>query len=77
MASRFGESARVSAIRTFPSADIRGYTRFTAGHGDEAASRLATRFAAVAHEGDEARAASRSSCLATVLAAHRCSLRPR
>jgi class 3 adenylate cyclase/energy-coupling factor transporter ATP-binding protein EcfA2 len=42
------------AIRTFLIADVRGYTRFTAQHGDEAASRLASRFAEVAGEGIEA-----------------------
>jgi len=42
---------RSAAIRTFLIADIRGYTRFTAEHGDEAASRLAARFAEVAGEG--------------------------
>jgi class 3 adenylate cyclase len=45
---------RTAAIRTFLIADVRGYTRFTAQHGDEAASRLATRFAEVAGEGIEA-----------------------
>jgi class 3 adenylate cyclase len=47
-------SARGAAIRTFLIADIRGYTRFTAEHGDEAASRLTGRFAQVAAEGIEA-----------------------
>ena len=54
MASLPGGPARAAAIRTFLIADIRGYTRFTAQHGDEAASRLATRFADVATEGVEA-----------------------
>ena len=54
MASPRGGPARGSAIRTFLIADVRGYTRFTAQHGDEAASRLATRFAEVAAEGVEA-----------------------
>src|SRR5207248_155961 len=35
---------------TFLFADVRGYTRFTAEHGDEAAARLAARFAAIARE---------------------------
>ena len=35
-------------IRTFLIADVRGYTRFTLEHGDEAAARLASRFAAIA-----------------------------
>ena len=54
MASLPGGQARGAAIRTFLIADIRGYTRFTAAHGDEAASRLASRFAEVALEGVEA-----------------------
>jgi class 3 adenylate cyclase len=32
-------------IRTFLIADVRGYTRYTQGHGDEAAARLASAFA--------------------------------
>jgi DNA-binding NarL/FixJ family response regulator/class 3 adenylate cyclase len=36
---------RPGGIRTFLIADIRGYTRFTAEHGDEAAASLAARFA--------------------------------
>jgi class 3 adenylate cyclase/tetratricopeptide (TPR) repeat protein len=35
-------------LQTFLIADMRGYTSFTATHGDEAAARLASRFAAVA-----------------------------
>ena len=38
------------AVRTFLTADVRGYTRFTQEFGDEAAARLATKFAAVARE---------------------------
>jgi YVTN family beta-propeller protein len=34
-------------VRTFLIADIRGYTRFTQEHGDEAAARLTSRFAEV------------------------------
>ena len=45
---------RPSTIRTFLIADIRGYTRFTAELGDEAGSRLATKFAQVMAEGIEA-----------------------
>ncbi|HVM24559.1 MAG TPA: AAA family ATPase [Candidatus Limnocylindrales bacterium] len=45
---------RPSAIRTFLIADIRGYTRFTNELGDEAASRLAAKFAQVVAEGVEA-----------------------
>jgi class 3 adenylate cyclase len=45
---------RTPAVRTFLIADIRGYTRFTARYGDEAASRLAATFADIAAEGVEA-----------------------
>jgi class 3 adenylate cyclase len=34
-----------SEARTFLIADVRGYTRFTQQHGDEAAARLATQIA--------------------------------
>jgi YVTN family beta-propeller protein len=37
-------------ILTFLIADVRGYTRFTQEHGDEAAGRLAARFAAIVRE---------------------------
>jgi class 3 adenylate cyclase len=37
-------------VRTFLIADIRGYTRFTEERGDEAAARLAARFASVTRE---------------------------
>ena len=47
-------SERPSAIRTFLIADIRGYTRFTDQHGDEAASRLASTFAQIVAEAMEA-----------------------
>jgi len=40
----------MSGVLTFLFADVRGYTRFTAEHGDEAAARLAARFAAIARE---------------------------
>jgi DNA-binding NarL/FixJ family response regulator/class 3 adenylate cyclase len=42
-------------IRAFLIADIRGFTRFTADHGDEAAARLATRFGEVTAKAVEAR----------------------
>ena len=42
-------------IRTFLIADVRGYTVFTQERGDEAAARLASRFAEVAREAVEAR----------------------
>ncbi|MDP8957018.1 MAG: adenylate/guanylate cyclase domain-containing protein, partial [Actinomycetota bacterium] len=40
-------------IKVFLIADVRGYTRFTQERGDEAAARLAAKFAAVAREGVE------------------------
>jgi ABC-type transport system substrate-binding protein/class 3 adenylate cyclase len=45
----------VAEIRTFLIADVRGYTRFTQTHGDEAGARLAARFAVVVREQVEAR----------------------
>jgi class 3 adenylate cyclase/tetratricopeptide (TPR) repeat protein len=44
-----------SALQTFLIADVRGYTRFTQEHGDEAAAQLATRFATLTREGVAAR----------------------
>ncbi|HZU12997.1 MAG TPA: AAA family ATPase [Chloroflexota bacterium] len=41
------EPAAGSSVRTFLIADVRGYTRFTNDHGDEAAARLADCFAAL------------------------------
>jgi WD40 repeat protein/class 3 adenylate cyclase len=43
-----------AAIRTFLIADVRGYTLFTSERGDEAAAKLATKFATVTREGVEA-----------------------
>jgi DNA-binding NarL/FixJ family response regulator/class 3 adenylate cyclase len=40
-------TSRPDAIRAFLIADIRGFTRFTADHGDEAAARLASKFAEI------------------------------
>ena len=37
-------------VRTFLIADVRGYTRFTQEHGDEAAAQLAARFASVVRD---------------------------
>ena len=45
-------------IRTFLIADVRGYTRYTQEHGDEAGARLAARFAEVVREQIEARSGS-------------------
>jgi WD40 repeat protein/class 3 adenylate cyclase len=50
-----GELQGTTLVRTFVIADIRGYTAFTRGHGDEAAARLAGRFAEVAREAAAAR----------------------
>src|SRR5579859_6527550 len=41
---------RRSTLLTFLIADVRGYTRFTVQHGDEAAARLAERFASLCEE---------------------------
>jgi class 3 adenylate cyclase len=41
-------------IRAFLIADVRGYTRYTQEHGDEAAAALASRFAALVREAVEA-----------------------
>ena len=43
-----------AGILTFLIADVRGYTRFTQEHGDEAAARLAATFAEIVREGVEA-----------------------
>jgi branched-chain amino acid transport system substrate-binding protein len=45
-----GREGRATPLRTFLIADIRGYTRFSQDHGDEAASRLARRFADIVRE---------------------------
>lgn len=42
-------------VRTFLIADVRGYSRFTAEHGDEAAAKLAAKFAELVREGVEMR----------------------
>src|SRR5919205_4281427 len=44
------ESVSRSEVRTFLIADVRGYTRFTMHRGDEAAARLAIRFAELTEE---------------------------
>jgi WD40 repeat protein/class 3 adenylate cyclase len=53
--SRQGSAPRGAAVRTFVIADIRGYSTFTRERGDEAAARLATRFADLARDSVEAR----------------------
>lgn len=49
-----GEAIRVpdaaASVRTFLIADVRGYTQFTVEHGDEAAAKLAVRFASAAQQ---------------------------
>ncbi len=45
---RSARTALTAAILVFLIADIRGYTRFTLEHGDEAAARLTSRFAELA-----------------------------
>jgi DNA-binding SARP family transcriptional activator/class 3 adenylate cyclase len=45
-------------IRAFLIADVRGYTRFTQEHGDEAAAKLASRFAGIVREQIQAREGS-------------------
>jgi class 3 adenylate cyclase len=44
------DTAVSSEIRAFLIADVRGYTRFTEEHGDEAGAQLAARFADLVHE---------------------------
>jgi peptide/nickel transport system substrate-binding protein len=49
------EGTEAVHIRTFLIADVRGYTLFTQERGDEAAGKLAAKFADIAREGVEAR----------------------
>lgn len=44
------DAAPDSEVRTFLIADMRDWTRFTLEQGDEAAAKLATRFADIAEE---------------------------
>jgi class 3 adenylate cyclase len=46
---------RTTSVRTFMIADVRGYSRFTAEHGDAAAAQLAQTFASFARDAVEAR----------------------
>src|SRR5918994_1670051 len=50
-----GAAADDAGIRTFLIADVRGYTLFTQQRGDEAAGKLAAKFARIAREAVEAR----------------------
>ena len=45
-----GPVTEPTEIRTFLIADVRGYTLFTQERGDEAAAKLAARFAGIARE---------------------------
>lgn len=49
------DGAHLSRVQTFLIADVRGYTRFTLDHGNEAAARLAAKFATLARESVTAR----------------------
>ena len=49
------EDEHSALVRTFLIADIRGYTRFTERHGDEASARLAARFRDIVSDGVEVR----------------------
>jgi len=49
-------AGEATSVRTFLIADLRGYTRYSDEHGDEAASALARRFAAIASDAVSARA---------------------
>ncbi len=46
-----GDGAVAASVRSFLVADIRGYTAYTAAHGDEAAARLVEHFAALVSDG--------------------------
>ena len=45
------EDQQSALVRTFLIADIRGYTRFTERHGDEASARLAASFRDIVSDG--------------------------
>ena len=52
---RRDDAAHDAQIRTFLIADVRGYTLFTQERGDEAAAKLAAKFADIARDGVQAR----------------------
>jgi peptide/nickel transport system substrate-binding protein len=52
---RRDDDAQGAQIRTFLIADVRGYTLFTQERGDEAAAKLAAKFADIARDGVEGR----------------------
>jgi class 3 adenylate cyclase len=49
------EDESSALVRTFLIADIRGYTRFTEQHGDEASAKLAARFSEIVRDGVQVR----------------------
>jgi class 3 adenylate cyclase len=49
------EDESSTLVRTFLIADIRGYTRFTEQHGDEASAKLAARFSEIVRDGVQLR----------------------
>ena len=49
------EDESSTLVRTFLIADIRGYTRFTEQHGDEASAKLAARFSEIVRDGVQVR----------------------
>ena len=51
MAQRHEDQAAPASVRSFLVADIRGYTSYTAAHGDEAAARLVEHFATLVSDG--------------------------
>jgi ABC-type transport system substrate-binding protein/class 3 adenylate cyclase len=53
-----GDATDATEIKAFLIADVRGYTLFTQERGDEAAAKLARKFAETAREGVEARGGS-------------------
>jgi class 3 adenylate cyclase len=48
-------ASQQAPVRTFLIADVRGYSRFTEEYGDEAAAKLAARFADLMHDGVQMR----------------------
>jgi class 3 adenylate cyclase len=52
------EDESSTLVRTFLIADIRGYTRFTEQHGDEASAKLAARFSEIVRDGVQVRGGS-------------------
>ena len=53
--TRAGVASQQAPVRTFLIADVRGYSRFTEEYGDEAAARLAAKFADLVDDGVQMR----------------------